>query len=96
MERLPVIISGAGTTKLLSVPKPPVETGEAMAKAVVNCFENWNIKDDIQAVSFDTTSSYTGINPGACTLNELKIGRNLLHLACLHHIMEIVAKRQHN
>jgi hypothetical protein len=39
---------------------------------------------------FDTTASNTRLISGACVLLEKKLGRNLLKLACRHHIFEIV------
>jgi hypothetical protein len=66
VDRLPVLVSGAGVSKLLGVPKLPSGTGEETAKAVVDCLEEWEIKDRIQAISFDTTSSNTGHRAGTC------------------------------
>ena len=37
---------------------------------------------------FDTTSS----NNGACVEIERVLGKDLLHLACHHHIMELLAR----
>lgn len=39
---------------------------------------------------FDTTASYFGRLKGACVLLERKLGRNVLFLACRHHIFEIM------
>jgi len=75
------------------VPKLPSATGEAMTKAVVDCLEDWTIKDRVQAMSFDTTSSNTEVRMGACKLIEFKLVRDLLHFACHHHVMEIVAEK---
>ena len=52
----------SGTTKLLGVPKLPAGIDEAMVKAVVDCLENWNIKDCIQPMLVDTTRRNTDIN----------------------------------
>ena len=62
-----------------------------MATAVIECLVDQKIKDSITAMSFDTTSSNTGSKSGACTHIEAMIGRDLLHLACRHHMMEIIA-----
>ena len=67
-----------------------------MAKAVMECLGDWNIRDRVQALSFDRTSSNTGNKLGACTLIEAQLGRDLLHLACRHHMMEIVAESFHS
>jgi len=93
VDRLPVIVTGGGLSKLLGVPKLSSGTGQAMAKAVMDCLEDWGVKERIQAMSFDTTSSNTGCKSGACTLLAEMIGRDLLHLACRHHMMEIVAEK---
>ena len=39
---------------------------------------------------FDTTFSNTGIHVGACTLIEKLLQKELLYLACRHHIHEII------
>lgn len=93
VDRLPVLVSGGGVSKLLGVPILPSGTGQAMAKAVVDCLDDWNIKHRVVALSFDTTSSNTGCKAGACTIIETMLGRLLLHLACRHHIMEIIADK---
>ena len=41
-------------------------------------------------MSFDTTASNTGAKNGACVLLEKHIGRNLLYLACRHHVHELI------
>ena len=93
VDRLPILVSGTGVTKQLGVPKRPSETGKVMTEALLGRFEDWGITHRVQAMSFDKTSSNTGCMIGACILIELQVGRYLLHLACRHHIMEIVAER---
>jgi hypothetical protein len=44
-------------------------------------------------MSYDTTSSNTGYKKGACVWLERKIGRNLLHLSCRHHIFELLVEK---
>jgi hypothetical protein len=41
-------------------------------------------------MSFDTTASNSGIRAGATVLIEKKLGKRLLHLACRHHIFEVI------
>ena len=60
VDRLPVLVSGAGVTKLLGVPKRPSGTGNVMTEAVVDCLEDWGITYRVQAIPFNTTSSNTG------------------------------------
>jgi hypothetical protein len=90
VDRLAILVSGQGVSQLLGVPKIPSGTGEAQAQAVVDALDQWGITDKIAALSFDTTASNTGIRGGACVLIEQKIGRDLLHFGCRHHVMEIV------
>ena len=92
-DRLPVLVSGDGVAKLLAVPKLPNGTGHAAATAVVEALKDWEVADQVVALCFDTTSSNTGMASGACTLIEQHLGREVLHLACRHHIFELVAEK---
>ena len=73
-----------------SVAKLPSGTGEAQAAAVFGAIEDWGIADSIRAMCFDTTSSNTGRIAGACVLLEQKLEKELLSLACRHHVMELI------
>ena len=53
LEQLMVKISGIGIKKIHGVPKLPNGTGKPMVKAVVDSLDEWNIKEYIQARSFD-------------------------------------------
>ncbi|KAK2717035.1 hypothetical protein QYM36_007247 [Artemia franciscana] len=90
VDRLPVLVSGKEVLQLLTVAKLPSGTGEAPASAVFGAIEDWGIPGNIRAMCFDTTSSNTGRISGACVLLEQKLGKELLSLACRHHIMELV------
>jgi len=93
VDRLAVLVSGDGTMKLLGVPKLPNGTGHAEATAVFNLIQEWNLTDRIKFMCFDTTSSNTGVHAGACVLLEEKLGRDLISLACRHHIMELMVAK---
>jgi len=90
VDRLPILVSGKGISQLLSVAKLPSGTGEAQAAAVHSAIEDWKIAGQIRAMCFDTTSSNTGRIAGACTLLEQKLDKELLPLACRHHIAELI------
>jgi hypothetical protein len=92
VDRLPVIVSGKGVSQLLTVAKLASGSGEAQAEAVHTTLEDWDIKSSVRAMCFDTTSSNTGRIAGACVLLEQKLGKELLSLACRHHIMELIIK----
>jgi hypothetical protein len=77
--------------KLLGVPKLENGTGESQAQAVYELIEkDWNLSDQVKSMAFDTTASNTGKTNGACVLLEKKLNKNLLGLACRHHIHELI------
>ena len=91
VDHLPVILSGLGVSQLLGVPKlHGGGTGEAQATAVAQLLQEWGVVDRVSAMCFDTTASNTGRRNGACVLLEQKLEKDLLHLACRHHILELV------
>lgn len=89
VERLPVIIVGNEIEKLLGVPKSESGKGTAMADVIYETLIDWNLADKVEAMCFGTTASNTGPYNGACHFLQQKIGRDLLPLACRHHIYEI-------
>ena len=82
VDRLAILVSSPDSVKLLGVPVLQQGTGSAQAEAVYDALIDWNVTPQVQAMSFDTTSSNTGKDKGACSLLEVKLGRKLLHLAC--------------
>ena len=74
----------------MGIPKLMSGTGDQIAVAVVECLEDWNIKDSVKAMWFDTTASNTGRKKGACVAIEAKLNRNLLCFTCRHHVNEII------
>lgn len=92
VDRIAVLVSYDGTSKFLGAPKIETSTGENIATVVYNKLIQWNLVDKIDAASFDTTASNTGIHKGALKLLEKKLGRDLMNLACRHHIYEIGLK----
>ena len=89
VDQLPIIVTGNGVSQLLKVAKLPNGTGAQQAKAVVETFDEWGLKEKVVAMSFDTTASNTGRNQGACVLIEQELQKDLLYLACWHHIFEL-------
>lgn len=92
IERLAVLVSGHGESKLLGIPKIKNSSGVSQAKAVLDCLFQWNLGDKIIGMCFDTTSTNTGGKNGACTILEQKLNKNLLYFACRHHVLELVLK----
>ena len=91
VDRLSILVSGLDCEQLLAVPiKLSAGTGEAQATAVVNALKQWGLEQRVAAMCFDTTASNVGKWQGACTLVEKMLGKDLLYLACRHHIMELI------
>lgn len=89
-DRLPIIVTGVKTEKLLNVPSLKSGTGKNQADAVYNTLEDWNLCEKVGAMSFDTTATNTGKHKGACVLLENKLKKSLLYCACRHHIPELM------
>lgn len=89
VERIAVLVSYNGTSKFLGAPKVSTSSGENIAKAVHDLLVKWDILDRVQAMSFDTTSSNTGVKTGACVHLQQAFDRKLISFACRHHIYEI-------
>ncbi|KAF0311132.1 hypothetical protein FJT64_018018 [Amphibalanus amphitrite] len=70
----------------------PTSTGSAQFQYVKELIVTWNVKDNLRAVSFDTTASNTGIFCGAATRMEAFLNRRVLWLACRHHVHELVLR----
>ena len=93
VDRLPVVVTWSGGEHLLGVPATKNGTGEQQTSAVLKCLERWGIAAKITCMCFDTTASNTGHIKGACTLIEGTLKRELLHLACRHHVLEIIIEK---
>ena len=64
VERLPVLVSGDENEKQLGVPKMNAGTGENEANAVYCLSPECRLTEEVQAMSFDTTSVNTGKHTG--------------------------------
>ena len=98
IDRLPVLITSLDdrSTKLLGVPKLPSGSGKAAADAVFQELVSWECLPDVIGMCFDTTASNTGRLSGACTLLEQSLGRDVLWLACRHHMFEVLLANAFN
>ena len=61
-ERVPVLLSGVGGTKLLGVPALPADVpmGQAIAQVTSEALQQWQAQTTVAGMVFDTTSSNTG------------------------------------
>jgi len=90
IDHLPVVATAPGIEQLLGVPGLTSGTGSEVSSAVYKILLEWSLEDKIQAMVVDTTASNMGRLNGACILLEQKLERQLLLLACRHHMYEIV------
>ena len=91
IDRLPLVVSGSEIEQLLGVPKLAIGSGESIADAaVVNLAKQWRITERTKCKCFDTTNSNTGHHNGARVLIEQKLDKRFLHMACRHHVHEVV------
>ena len=84
------MVSRKNNEILLGAPNIPSGTGKDHANECIELLYKWNIAEQIRGLVFDTTVSNTGIKTGGCTLIEKALGRELVWVACHHHIMEVV------
>lgn len=87
-----MLVSGHEWHQLLGVPALDKGTGEGQAKAVYELLKEWDMSEDVCAMVSDTTASNIGEVNGACILLERLLGRDLLYLACRHHVFELLLK----
>jgi hypothetical protein len=93
-ERLPILLSGIGGSKLLGVPSLPhlstEKAGDLISKATTTLLDQWNCRDNVVGMVFDTTSANTGHKTAACISIQRDLDKPLLWLACRHHIGEVL------
>ena len=90
-----IMVSGSSSYiegKLLAVARLTSSTGEAQFEAVREQILLWDIKDNIRSMTYDTTSSNTGVNKGCCVRLEEWLNRPVMWYGCRHHICELMAK----
>ena len=92
VDRLAVLLSSIVqcNTKLLEVPKITAGTGKATACAVLELVQSWQCETFVTGLCFDTIAANIGQFSGACTLLEERMGKNMLWLACRHHMFEVL------
>ena len=91
-HRVAVSITGADADrvkKLLGVPECQGGTGVQEAEVVKEVLVNWDVRDQVVNLVFDTTASNSSGDCGACYHLELWLDKPILWTACRHHILEL-------
>ena len=90
VNRLAVVLVQEEENKILAICKTSSSTGRTEAEKVQEILHDWNLTEKIVAVGFDTTSSNTGVHRGACTILQQLLNRQILWMACRHHVLELI------
>ena len=87
------VVSGENVETLLAIPKLPGSgTGRLTGNAVVDALRQWTgVPEYLAGLCFDITRANTGVHTGAITVIQKAFDKQLLLLACRHHILEIEA-----
>lgn len=96
VDRLAILITCGDEEQLIGVPVLENSTGITLAKAVFSAVEEWGAAEKIQTMCFHTTAVNTVLHKGTCILLKHLLEKDLLYLACRHHILEIVLKEVFN
>lgn len=59
-DRLPILVTGLGVSKLLAAPSLPNGTAVVEASAIVAAVKDWGIEQNVSAMCFDTTAVNSG------------------------------------
>jgi hypothetical protein len=94
VDRLPILVSGKEVDQLLAGPKLVSGTGKSSSSSVYETALSRGLCDQIKCMSFDTTSVNTGPRNGACIQLEQKMEKDVLWLACRHHVMDVSLEAQ--
>ena len=93
-ERLAIAVSSPNYIpgQFLASPAIADGTGLTMANCVHSIAQEYGFLPQVQAIVFDTTASNTGKRKGSVGRFEKMVKRQLLCLACRHHIPELFIK----
>ena len=87
-DRVALTVNIDNENYVLGVPPCPDSTGESQYCEINTLLNEYDIKDDIVGLVFDTTASNTGREKGVNIRLNQSLGRPLLNLACRHHVKE--------
>ena len=87
-DRLAISVKCGDESSLLGIPPCLDGIGECQTNNIIEVLEEYQLKEEIIGLTFDTTASNTGREKGVNTRINQYLGRPLLHLACRHHMYE--------
>ena len=90
VDRLPILVTGNGVSKILAIPMLKDSKAEETAAVIFSTVKEWNLIGRVKGMCFDTTAVNTGIRGGVCVRIENILDHQLLYFACRHHVLELV------
>lgn len=90
IDRIAIVVTGLNIQKIIAIAKTDDGSGVVVSDTVHEHLAAWTILPKIVAMCTDTTTANTGGIKGACVLFEKIIKRNLIYLACRHHMLELI------
>ena len=90
IDRLPIIVSTENLSKFIAVPALDNGCGLTIASAVYAALKEWGASDLTVGLCCDTTAANFGYKGGASPILEQLLGKDLVYLACRHHVLEIL------
>ena len=90
VHRVALVITGNNIEVLIGVPQIPNSTGIVQAEACCSAIREYGLEDQLKGLVFDTTASNTGLLQGACIKIQQMLGKELLWMACRHHVLEVI------
>ncbi|GBM85417.1 hypothetical protein AVEN_114590-1 [Araneus ventricosus] len=88
---MPDVVEG----KVLGIPVIANTTGEEDARTTFSLSNEWKISDNVRSLVFDTIASNSGWKTEACVRLKNLFDKNVLLLACRHHIFERILSSVH-
>ena len=70
IERLPILVSGSGSVKIIAIPKLSDCKAGPTSEAITSAAAEWALNDNVVAMCFDTTPVNTGEHTGVCVRLE--------------------------
>lgn len=92
VERLPIVGTQSGMERVLRVPKCLNKQARVQTNAIYDTIDEFELTEVVQAVCTDTENTNTGKDNGVVARLERRLKRDLLYLACRHHVHEINLK----
>jgi len=90
VDRVAVFVTRGQVEQLLAVPKVGSGTSGDQCNACIRALDDWQLKPLVRGLVFDTTASNTGLTKGACTLIKKALDKELIWIACRHHMFKIM------